>query len=80
MSKDTEWLAELNRLGKEQPNGFSTREFAEAKGISIERARNLIKQWLKADVVRCAGWRECLDMAKRPNQIPVYIVVKKAKK
>lgn len=76
----TEWLDELNRLNKEQPRGFSTRELATAKGCGIERARDIIKRGMADGIIRLAGRRETLDMAGRSNHVPVYSLVKHGKK
>lgn len=75
--KFDEWIAELEKLEKQQPGGFSTQDLADHLGIAHQTARGKVKRWQKAGHVRLLPQkRRDEDMCGRPCYVPVYERVK----
>ena len=67
-----EWLAEVNRLTRNNADGFSVRDVAEATGHTHEWARNRIKEAMSAGLVVYSGRRSGIRMDGASSKIPVY--------
>lgn len=74
----TEWLAELDRLSKKDgaggDPGATRHELAEALGVSLDKASQLIRSGIEAGRVLC-GRRPQASIDGIPRRVPVYRVV-----
>lgn len=67
-----EVLAELARLDAEQPEGFTSRELADAMGLSLRTAGERLRVWVRAGRVEYAGDRATQTIRQRGSLTPVY--------
>lgn len=69
---ESEVLEALRRAFGEQPDGFSSIEFAEALGISVECARDKMRKLYRAGSLKCTGRRSVQAIDGRRTTVPVY--------
>lgn len=72
-----EWLAELERLYDEQPDGFTRAELQEIADIGRDKAQNIIRLGIATGVLKFAGHRRSVDVTGRRTLLPVYCAVGK---
>lgn len=77
-----ELLAEYARLMAREPGaiGFTSEEWSAAWGCTLRTARQRLKDGIRAGVVHLAGYKHVSRMDGRPNQSPVYTIVKPSRK
>ena len=79
-----EVVAELERLeGRPSKNGvrgFTTREFAIARGCSVTTAGARLRHWWDRGLIRKVGTRQVAKMSGGYGVAPVWQVVKPGKK
>jgi len=66
---------EIERLNAEQPDGFTTREYADSINKHIRTAREQIRELVLHGRVELAGYRRAENMAGVSGKIPVYRIV-----
>jgi hypothetical protein len=80
-----EWLAELERLEKEQretpngPEGFTGEELAVRMGCCHRAVMYRVKEWCRSGLVEYAGRRRTVNITGGISCIPVYRLKKEAK-
>lgn len=75
--KMDEWLAEVERLRKRQPDGFSTSDLMSEKGWGRDKTQRFIRDGISFGLLVYSGDRITTNAANRTASIPVYKVVKK---
>ena len=73
-----ECLAQLERLWEqaEKPEGVSTRDIAELKGVHIKTARDWVAAAVRCRLWQLTGFRRSQQMNGRSFQEPIYCPVR----
>jgi hypothetical protein len=74
-----EWQAALEVLASRSADGFTSKELAEATGLSLTTTRIKIGQLLRSGRARLSGHRMGHSIAGRIVYIPVYQLVQEGK-
>jgi len=78
--RESEWLAELERLAAKNVDGFSSQELARQTGHSAKWARERIRDGIASGLIEYAGNRSVVRIDNKPDAIPVYRIVRRKKK
>ena len=71
-----EWLAELNRVSKDQPQGFSRKDVQRTLAVCERRALAIMHDWMDRGMIYLSGKRDGYSMDGKRYAVPVYLPVK----
>ena len=67
-----EWLAELERITRNEPEGMTVAEIADATGIAARKLRDRIRVGIKSGACRCVGRKSVTSIDGRVMPSPAY--------
>lgn len=67
-----EVLAELERLGRQQPEGFARVDIEDALGVGEAAANERLRRWNRKGLIEFAGRRESEGRDGRRTWVPLY--------
>ena len=68
-------LTEIEKLTKQNPDGFTVQEMADESGHAGKWCREQIRKMIKAGTVKYNGKATRLSIDERPFLVPVYVFI-----
>lgn len=75
-----EWLKELERVSKSNPDGLTTNEWQQRLKINLRLMRQRLKEGIALGLIEFNGMRDSYRMDGIPCKVPVYRVVERKRR